>query len=506
MGGHSEVSENNGQRVLAIGIDSAESNLVRRMIDQGEMPILKTLLADGQWIQLESPTSIGTSSVWPTFLTGKAAERHGVYSEWCWEPSTMNLRRANGHDLEPFWKQIAERGKQIGILAVPFMPLIGLTEGFEIAESYPYLSPESETRFSPHLPEGISIRAARAALSHGRINVAGPEDHKNLQRLAADSLKGLELRADLAGRLLKETKPDLSIIVFTEAHESGHCLWQQVSPEHEVFKRNNLQLNNIKPTLRDIYQEVDRQIGKLIEAVGDGATVLVFSLHGIEPALGVPTFLTSLMCDWGFARLADTTKLSWIDRAVGLTRAVKRRIPNSLKRLSYKAVSRAALVRWALPTMLPQYDWSQTRAFSLVEEQHGAIRINLIGREARGIVPLDEYDETCQQVEKALRALRTEDGKLLARQVIRTAESPERALKQRVPDLLVPWEIEAFRSPLRIQGSAGEFFPQGRRYLGQHTASGFCILRGNANLAVENCLPIKDMGQLITRLMRFQGF
>src|SRR5438128_1117719 len=59
------------------------------------------------------------------------------------------------------------------------------------------------------------------------------------------------------------------------------------------------------------------------------------------------------------------------------------------------------------------YDWSQTRAFSLVNEQHGSIRVNLIGREARGTVPAEEYEDTCRQVEKALLALRTEDGKPL---------------------------------------------------------------------------------------------
>jgi predicted AlkP superfamily phosphohydrolase/phosphomutase len=160
------------------------------------------------------------------------------------------------------------------------------------------------------------------------------------------------------------------------------------------------------------------------------------------------------------------------------------------------------VVRWAQTTLLPQYDWAQTRAFSLVNEQHGSVRVNLIGREAKGIVPIEEYEETCRQVEKALRALRTDDGKPLARDVIRTANTAEQALKQRLPDLVVPWENVAFRSPLRIKGSASEFFSEGKRYLGQHTPEGFCILKANQDFEVQHVLLSKDLGRLMTSMVR----
>ncbi|MEP6706907.1 MAG: alkaline phosphatase family protein [Pyrinomonadaceae bacterium] len=492
----------NGSPVLAIGIDSAEPSLVRRMIEQQELPRLKSLLAEGKWINIQSPTRIGTTSIWPTFMTGEDPEVHGIYSESCWEPTTMSLSPFTGRQLDPFWKELVHAGNTVGVMAVPFMPFVGLSDGFEVSEAAPYLQIDN-SHHSVSAPDLITRETARNALSHGHINVSGPDDYNNLKYLASDSFQGVGLRGDLAERLLKHTRPDLSIIVFTETHESAHCLWQTVEPEHSLYNEDIFkQFGSIKPTLKDIYQEVDRQIGRLIDVVGKDATVLVFSLHGMQPALAVPAFLSAVLCELGFSRLAEGKDLSWSERAVGLMRALKRRTPDGLKKFYYKALPRETVVRWAQTTLLPTYDWSQTRAFSLVNEQHGSIRINLIGREASGIVPVEEYEETCRQVEKALRSLRTEDGKPLVRDVIRTAQSAAQAIKQRLPDLVVPWEIVAFRSPVRIEGSAGEFFPEGRRYLGQHTPEGFCILKSSHDCEVGDVLPSRDLGRLMTSMVR----
>ncbi|HEX2268165.1 MAG TPA: alkaline phosphatase family protein, partial [Pyrinomonadaceae bacterium] len=120
--------------VLAIGIDAAESTLVRRMIEQDELPSLGSLLAEGRWLEVRSPSTIGSGAVWPTFLTGEEPASHGIYSEWKWLPETMSLRRYQGHHLTPFWKALTEQGISIGVFDVPFAPPVGITRGFEVCE------------------------------------------------------------------------------------------------------------------------------------------------------------------------------------------------------------------------------------------------------------------------------------------------------------------------------------------------------------------------------------
>jgi predicted AlkP superfamily phosphohydrolase/phosphomutase len=181
-----------------------------------------------------------------------------------------------------------------------------------------------------------------------------------------------------------------------------------------------------------------------------------------------------------------------------LLAAVKRHTPGALKKFYYKTLPATTTQRLARPTMLAAYDWSQTRAFSLPTDQHGWIRVNLKGREAKGIVTVEQYDEVCSQLEKSLQALTTPEGKPLVREVIRTAEGAKDALVQRLPDLVVHWENAVFTSPLRIMRSAVETAATGRKFTGQHTLDGFCILKGCPPGSGE-ILPAEDLGDLISR-------
>jgi predicted AlkP superfamily phosphohydrolase/phosphomutase len=125
--------------------------------------------------------------------------------------------------------------------------------------------------------------------------------------------------------------------------------------------------------------------------------------------------------------------------------------------------------------MMPLYNWKKTRAFSLPTDQHGWIRINLAGREACGTVPTNEYDEICRSLENELRELRSEAGLRLVADVIRTADSAEPALQQRLPDLVIHWADAVFASPLRLAGSKTELEFASRKFMGQHGLEGFCI-------------------------------
>src|ERR1700730_16265019 len=100
----------------------------------------------------------------------------------------------------------------------------------------------------------------------------------------------------------------------------------------------------------------------------------------------------------------------------------------------------AAAPRVPRPTMIPAYDWNNTYAFSLPTDQHGWIRINLRGREARGIVAPEEYQQTCQQLEQLLHSLTTHATRPLLRRVTRTANNPDGHAPLSFPYLIVHWD------------------------------------------------------------------
>jgi len=487
----------NSTSVLAIGIDAAESTLVRQLIEHDEMPALKSLLEDGKWLSVRSPSPIGSGTVWPTFITGEEPTLHGNYSEWKWLPETMSLRRYHGLHLIPFWKKLAEQGLRVGVFDVPFAPPVGIAHGFEVFEWWAHDSTADSIHIFPDRIRSLVLEAPAHPLSANRFNASTPDSKSDLKDLAAACSEGARLRGMLAQHLIKKTKPQLSLIVFPEMHHAGHQLWHTVAPDHPVY-RDLHHDGTTEPLLKDVYRAVDQQIGELIDSTSDATAVMVFALHGMRPARGFPGFLDSLLCEQGFAQLATWRSQTWSKRVVSSFAAIKRTTPTPLKKFYYQVMPTTATYKLARPTMLPAYDWRKTRAFSLPTDQYGWIRINLSGRESEGIVQLDEYENVCNELEKMLSGLTSEDGELLVQDVQRTAINRVGAIENPLPDLVVHWRDAALGLSLKIKGSRVRTETVSTKATGQHASEGFCIYRGEAASGLEDTIAAKDLGRLMT--------
>jgi predicted AlkP superfamily phosphohydrolase/phosphomutase len=493
------MSINNNSRVLAIGIDAAEATFVRKLIEQDEMPALKSLLREGQWLRVRSPAHIGSGAVWPTFMTGAEPTVHGVYSEWSWRPEAMTLRRYHGRHLTPFWKSLTEQDIPVGVFDVPFALPVGMSRGFEVCEWWAHDSTGTGLQTGPDEILSVVRQSPAHPLSANRFVDTTPNSKTDLKELTAACIEGVRRRGALAQSLIRKTDPQLSLMVFPEIHHASHQMWHTVDPEHKIYEGRELDNEGkAEPLLKEVYRAVDQQIGELIDFAGTEASVMVFALHGFRPALGFPAFLGPLLCERGFSRLANWSSQSWKERALSLLGAIKRHTPDEFKKLYYKLTPTTTTHKLARPTMLPAYDWANTRAFSLPTDQYGWIRINLAGREAQGSVPADQYEETCKQLEKMLLALTTESGQSLVKDVTRTAANAECALSNPLPDLVVHWEDAAFASPLEIKDSKVRVQFVGKKSTGQHAPEGFCIFRGGRDWGSEEVVAAKDLGRLIT--------
>jgi predicted AlkP superfamily phosphohydrolase/phosphomutase len=490
------MSTGNDASVLAIGIDAAESTLVRQLIEQNEMPALKALLDGGQWLRVQSPAPIGSGAVWPTFITGDEPTKHGVYSEWSWKPDVMGLSRYHGRHLTPFWKGQVQQRIRIGTFDVPFALPIGLTDGFEVSEWWAHDSTGAGLQAGPSEILSLVKNAPSHPLSANRFVNTTPNSQTDLKALSAACIEGVRLRGTLARTLIKQSMPRLSLMVFPEIHHASHQMWHTVEPSHRIYCGRKLKI--VEPLLKDLFRAVDTEIGRLIDSRGTEDAMLVFALHGMRPALGFPAFLGPLLCEHGFSRIAGWRSQSRRERALSLLAETKRRTPQKLKKLYYKLTPTRATHTLARPTMLPVYDWANTRAFSLPTDQYGWIRINLVGREAKGSVPLDQYADTCEQVKKLLLCLTDDAGQPLVRDIVVTSSNAEHALSNPLPDLVVHWEDAAFAWPLKIRDSKVKVEPVGKKSTGQHASEGFCIYRGSNNLS-SGVVDAKHLGRLITQ-------
>ena len=111
------------------------------------------------------------------------------------------------------------------------------------------------------------------------------------------------------------------------------------------------------------------------------------------------------------------------------------------------------------------------------------------------------YEETCDQLERKLRGLRSDRGEPLVLDVIRVASGVEAAMDQRLPDIVVHWADTAFTSPLRIAGSKVKTEAIGQKYVGQHSLEGFCIVNGASHVDGDE-VRAEDLHLLIEKALR----
>jgi predicted AlkP superfamily phosphohydrolase/phosphomutase len=477
------MSSRDGPAVLAVAIDALEPGFAARLMEDGRLPHLSRLRQEGRFSEVASTAHVGSGAVWPSFLTGVPPTVHGVSSEWQWDPGSMQVHRYDGSDLVPFWRDLVAKGVRVGVLDVPFAPLVGMDEGFEISEWGAHDVFVARTDAAPEVARRLVAEMPPHHFSEAPVPSEEIAEPGRLDVLAGGALTGIERRGDLFARLVETSRPDLALVVFPEIHHLGHLMWHTVDGPPPPI------------SLADMMSAIDAQIGRLSSLVRDGGSIVVFSLHGMKPARGLPTFLGPLLRSRGFSQAPTWGSLTGRERALAGFSALKRHSPTWLKDLYHRRADYQLQLRWARPTMLEQQDWRRTRAFALPTDQYGRGRVNLAGRERDGIVAGSDYEALCDDIEHELMDLRNGAGTPLVERVVRPAQGDPSLRSTPLADLVVHWGPGADQEPLGVPELETEKISRYRT--GQHTPAAFCITTGPATHAAGDVIANEDIHRVI---------
>lgn len=143
-------------------------------------------------------------------------------------------------------------------------------------------------------------------------------------------------------------------------------------------------------------------------------------------------------------------------------------------------------------------DWETTPAFAMLSDLQGCIRINRVGREAKGIVvPGEEYDRLCLRIADGMKSfVDAETNEPVVDAIVRSDEIFATGKRlAALPDLLVRWNAapaaahRAVVSPRHgsVPWPTPGRHPSGRS--GNHCATGFLIGAGGG---MEAGAPFDD--------------
>lgn len=469
------MAESNGKTVL-IGLELGDGRLVHAWAQAGHLPVLKSLMDEGCWGWLATTAEQLHISAWPCIYTGASPGEHGVYFTFQPGPGIQGYERFHTglYGRPTFWKVLDEAGRRCAVFDAPYShPESGYGGAFvydwgtwahylKPGSSPPELIRQLEKACGPY-----PLGAEANDLGFAPLDVADTTD-----RL----VRSVQAKADAACWMMRSQQPEVAFAVFGETHVAGHYLW---SPE----LLDDAKRLSASPMLT-VYQALDRAIGKVQAAAGDGATVVVVSGDCVGPNHAGWHLLPEVLVRLGLLATPQTPQADGDGPA-----PVKRFDPvKSLRDLLPKDF-RKSLAR-KLPTSLrdklakrvdtADIDWTRTRAYWLPTDLEGYLRVNLKGREPQGTVaPGAEYEQVLAELTKELDALRdAQTGRPIVREIIRTDRDFPGPRASYLPDLIVRWDdsapITAVSSP-RV-GTVSSPSPDTRP--GTHRGPGFVLASG----------------------------
>ncbi len=422
-------------RVLLIGLDGAEPALVERWMDAGLMPALSSLRRRGAYLPCASTTPPATFPAWTTCVTGVNPGRHGIFDFTELKTGEYGLRftGAGRRRAPAIWKVLSDQGRRVCVLGVPATyppePVNGImVSGFDspvctsVDRSFVHPAGEYE-----HVREWTFADFQESSIGPGWHDVALPK-----------LLHAIETKERIAAQLLRREPWDFTMIVFGESDTVAHHFWMFHDPNSPRHRPGHAD------AIQRVYERLDAAVAALIDAAGDDVSVGIVSDHGFG---GSGTGVVHLN-----NRLAETGHLSFVlDRDSALKKAALTFTPPEWRGPLFRRF-RDLAARAEGQSRFGGIDWANTRAWSEELNYFPSIRINLKGREAKGVVEPTDYTSYCRDLCAELEAWGP-IRKAWMREELYSGDCVERA-----PDIVLELALEAEYSHSCLRARGGPSF------------------------------------------------
>jgi predicted AlkP superfamily phosphohydrolase/phosphomutase len=288
------------RRILVVGIDGMEWDIMGPLVGQGRLPTFARVLSEGAWGELRSLDVLESPVIWTSIATGKVPEKHGIMGfakarQGGAEPVpiTSNVRR-----VEAIWNILGDRGWSVGVIGWLSTWPAEAVNGYLVTDYFNYgWAPGSAggsegMTFPPGLANEIAdLRVAdedvpdtRAAeLTHGVI----PTNDELRRRF--DALKGCiasdETTLAVARRLEGQMPVDFHAVYLKGVDGVSHLYWVDMLPESgpPVSSEDAAIFDDV---IVDYYEEMDRVLAEFLALADENTTLVLTSDHGTEEGGG----------------------------------------------------------------------------------------------------------------------------------------------------------------------------------------------------------------------------
>ena len=469
-------------RIVMIGLDAFDVDLLERWGAEGRLPFLNSLMESGAWARMDSTYGLFSDSPWPSLTAGVSPAKHAFYNYLQLRRGSTEIERIDARHCRhlPFWSQFGGTDRKVALLDVPkTFPIDGLN-GVQVCawgEHYPLLGKPASS--PPDAARDLITRFGRYPHPHEIVIPRSRRQERRISRILQGNL-ARKLRATLY--LLEMDAWDLLVSVFSEAHYGGHQFYHCMEESHWAHEPTAPE--DIKQALPELAAALDRAVESIFDRCGPDTDFLVVSVHGITTNHSATYMLEDALERLGyFARAASVTAPAGpFESLLRRTNRLRELIPPRVRDYVNTHLVADSIHDRAYSTAFSTgTDWERTRAFLLPSDHFQAfISLNLKGREPHGTVePGPEAEQLCVELSAELSQLVNPlTGRPAVAEVLRVADFYEGPNLHELPDLVVHWAtdgpFEALAHPRFERIDGGDFAL--RRSM--HSSDGFLIGTG----------------------------
>lgn len=287
-----------GLKVALVGLDGADWQVLRPMIDRGELPAFAGMMKNGSTASLATFPDSNSAVIWTSIYTGALPERHGVLDFYRVELPGVSLYPVH----RTFFKELAgplSRLRMINRYSVHALPIweiadhlglsIGIVDGYFY--SFPAIVPSRrESYVLAYGLDGYAQEPGGKKMEEVELFAQPPGLFRELRPLL--DLPDFEWQSAAALRLLDERPQPKLLNVYTHEPDTvQHLFWKWYQPryflgvdEEEVREKGD--------RIPAMQRGFDAFLGKLQRKLEPGTVLIVASDHGHAPTILHQDFYT----------------------------------------------------------------------------------------------------------------------------------------------------------------------------------------------------------------------
>ncbi|WP_298814489.1 alkaline phosphatase family protein [uncultured Chloroflexus sp.] len=393
-------------RVLIIGLDAADLDLIEPWVAAGWLPHIGRILRQGSFAPLRSTIPVMSPPAWTSLISGLNPGKHGIFDFVRLAPGSYHLisTRRDQTTFKTMFHYASECGKFVLAINVPMTYPPAPVHGIMVSG----LGAPMSGQFT-HPPQ---LRQELLAWGY-QIEPATEFAPGREQQWLVDLANVTRGQTDAMLRLMERHPWQLGMIVYRAIDEVETFFWHHMDPTHPLH--NPEQAQQFGSAILKIHRLLDEEVGRLVRAAGPDTTVVLVSDHGGGP-LHREVFLNVWLEQQGWLKRRSLSPQEDVLRRLAITFGISReQLSPKLKGRLWTWLRHRIPIGWqrrlappATQLLADAIDWSQTKAYSF--GNIGQIYINLRGREPHGVVePGAEYEALLDEITAALFQL-TDDG------------------------------------------------------------------------------------------------